>query len=172
MFWLSNLHVTFNCCLLVFVFSLHTSDFEFKNWSLFSLCTHLILNLKTGFWLVRVLINLNLKSRETKDVSVDDVYVQELTEEGLPFLILFHHPDDIETPERFKKVVAQELIAEKSNWFLIRFGSFRLRAKVSWWRFLICRSRRFVQLRHRAVKSCQKTHPGNRSRQDRLTMYT
>jgi len=24
----------------------------------------------------------------------------------------------------------------------------------------------------RAVKSCQKTHPGNRSRQHRLTMYT
>src|SRR6218665_3005141 len=25
---------------------------------------------------------------------------------------------------------------------------------------------------NRAVKSCQKTHPGNRSRQDRLTVYT
>lgn len=38
---------------------------------------------------------------------------EELTEEGLPFLILFHHPDDIDTPERFKKVVAEELMAEK-----------------------------------------------------------
>ena len=29
-----------------------------------------------------------------------------------------------------------------------------------------------VKSTSRAVKSCQKTHPGNRSRQHRLTMYT
>ncbi len=42
-------------------------------------------------------------------------YMQELTEEGLPFVILFHHPDDAETTEKFRKLVTKELIAEKSK---------------------------------------------------------
>ncbi len=41
--------------------------------------------------------------------------MQELTEEGLPFVILFHHPDDAETTEKFRKLVTKELIAEKSK---------------------------------------------------------
>jgi len=41
--------------------------------------------------------------------------VQELTEEGLPFLILFHHPDDVDTPERFQSIVAAELTEQKSE---------------------------------------------------------
>ena len=31
---------------------------------------------------------------------------------------------------------------------------------------------KYYYILSRAVKSCQKTHPGNRSRQDRLTVYT
>jgi endoplasmic reticulum resident protein 44 len=42
-------------------------------------------------------------------------YFQELTEEGLPFLILFHHPDDSDTPGAFRDIVARELIGEKSE---------------------------------------------------------
>ena len=38
---------------------------------------------------------------------------KELTEEGLPFVILFHNLDDKETPEIFRKQVVQELLAEK-----------------------------------------------------------
>jgi endoplasmic reticulum resident protein 44 len=40
---------------------------------------------------------------------------EELTEEGLPFLILFHHPDDTDTPERFRRIVAAELVNEKGS---------------------------------------------------------
>jgi len=40
---------------------------------------------------------------------------EELTEEGLPFMILFHNPDDVTTPERYKKQVAVELLEEKSS---------------------------------------------------------
>ncbi len=38
---------------------------------------------------------------------------QELTEEGLPFVILFHHPDDSETPSKFRQLVSRELLGEK-----------------------------------------------------------
>ncbi|KAH7981218.1 hypothetical protein HPB49_022429 [Dermacentor silvarum] len=38
---------------------------------------------------------------------------EELTEEGLPFLILFHHPDDKESVEEFTKVVHEQLQNEK-----------------------------------------------------------
>ena len=44
----------------------------------------------------------------------DDIGLQELTEEGIPFLVLFHHPDDSDTPERFRALVAAELSDEKS----------------------------------------------------------
>lgn len=40
---------------------------------------------------------------------------EELTEEGLPFVILFYHPDDKETPEIFSKTVAQSLLSEKTS---------------------------------------------------------
>lgn len=39
--------------------------------------------------------------------------LQELTEEGLPFLILFHHPDDKDITQRFANVVQQQLMSEK-----------------------------------------------------------
>lgn len=40
---------------------------------------------------------------------------EELTEEGLPFLILFHKPGDDETIKRFKDIVQRDLISEKQN---------------------------------------------------------
>jgi len=46
---------------------------------------------------------------------MDLIISQELTEEGIPFLILFHHPDDTDTPERFRSIVASELTDQKSQ---------------------------------------------------------
>lgn len=40
---------------------------------------------------------------------------EELTEEGLPFLILFHHPDDNESIKRYTEIVNKELIGDKQN---------------------------------------------------------
>ncbi|XP_072757724.1 endoplasmic reticulum resident protein 44 isoform X3 [Anoplolepis gracilipes] len=40
---------------------------------------------------------------------------EELTEEGLPFLILFHAPDDIENVKLYKDIVTRTLISEKQN---------------------------------------------------------
>ncbi|KAL1140835.1 hypothetical protein AAG570_000763 [Ranatra chinensis] len=40
---------------------------------------------------------------------------EELTEEGLPFLILFHKPGDDATVKKYKDICAQELITEKQN---------------------------------------------------------
>lgn len=40
---------------------------------------------------------------------------EELTEEGLPFLILFHNPDDKESVKEFNDIVRGELLSQKSN---------------------------------------------------------
>jgi endoplasmic reticulum resident protein 44 len=40
---------------------------------------------------------------------------EELTEEGLPFLILFHSPDDKESIKRFTEIVQTDLLSEKRN---------------------------------------------------------
>ncbi|EFO27224.2 hypothetical protein LOAG_01253 [Loa loa] len=40
---------------------------------------------------------------------------EELTEEGLPFLILFRHPDDIQIDQIFTEQVARELFDQKSS---------------------------------------------------------
>jgi len=40
---------------------------------------------------------------------------EELTEEGLPFLILFHHPDDHDSIKQYSDLVSRELLTEKSN---------------------------------------------------------
>nr|XP_009939599.1 PREDICTED: endoplasmic reticulum resident protein 44 [Opisthocomus hoazin] len=40
---------------------------------------------------------------------------EELTEEGLPFLILFHMKDDLESLEKFQQEVARQLISEKGT---------------------------------------------------------
>jgi len=38
---------------------------------------------------------------------------EELTEEGLPFLILFHAPDDLQSVKQYKYIVTKSLISEK-----------------------------------------------------------
>jgi len=40
---------------------------------------------------------------------------EELTEEGLPFLILFHHPDDKEVVSKFTQMASSELLDERTN---------------------------------------------------------
>lgn len=43
---------------------------------------------------------------------------EELTEEGLPFLILFHAPDDAASVKDFKDIVATTLTDEKRKYFV------------------------------------------------------
>lgn len=38
---------------------------------------------------------------------------EELTEEGLPFMILFHNPDDKDSIRRYNQVVHEQLMGEK-----------------------------------------------------------
>jgi len=57
---------------------------------------------------------INVDNKEVCINSVLLLILQELTEEGLPFLILFHHPDDTDTTERFRSIVASELTEQKS----------------------------------------------------------
>ncbi|XP_055840942.1 endoplasmic reticulum resident protein 44 isoform X1 [Episyrphus balteatus] len=40
---------------------------------------------------------------------------EELTEEGLPFLILFHNPDDTDSIKDYKAIIENELLTEKQN---------------------------------------------------------
>ncbi|KAG6450052.1 endoplasmic reticulum resident protein 44 [Manduca sexta] len=40
---------------------------------------------------------------------------EELTEEGLPFLILFHSPSDTESVKKYKEIIQRELESEKEN---------------------------------------------------------
>jgi len=40
---------------------------------------------------------------------------EELTEEGLPFLILFYHPDDTSSIKKFSEIINKELLDEKQN---------------------------------------------------------
>lgn len=40
---------------------------------------------------------------------------EELTEEGLPFLILFHNPSDTESVKKYKEIVKNELLSEKQK---------------------------------------------------------
>ena len=40
---------------------------------------------------------------------------EELTEEGLPFLILFHHPDDLESVREYGDLVKRELMGEREQ---------------------------------------------------------
>ncbi|XP_054706311.1 endoplasmic reticulum resident protein 44-like [Uloborus diversus] len=39
---------------------------------------------------------------------------EELTEEGIPFLILFHHPDDTESPKIYSKEVEKQLLDDRT----------------------------------------------------------
>ena len=40
---------------------------------------------------------------------------EELTEEGLPFLILFHDPSDTDSIEEYNDLVNKEILGEKPN---------------------------------------------------------
>ncbi|XP_038049167.1 endoplasmic reticulum resident protein 44-like [Patiria miniata] len=40
---------------------------------------------------------------------------EELTEEGLPFLILFHRPEDVEIVKRFNGIISRELVGDKGS---------------------------------------------------------
>ena len=40
---------------------------------------------------------------------------EELTEEGIPFLLLFHKPDDVESVKKYKEVIEKELMHEKGK---------------------------------------------------------
>lgn len=44
---------------------------------------------------------------------------EELTEEGLPFLILFHNPTDTESVKRYKEIIARDLTGEKRKFAFI-----------------------------------------------------
>lgn len=44
---------------------------------------------------------------------------EELTEEGLPFLILFFRPGDSEAVKDYKAIIENELLTEKCEWLLI-----------------------------------------------------
>lgn len=48
-------------------------------------------------------------------ILIEYFSAQELTEEGLPFLILFHMKEDTESLEIFQNEVARQLISEKGR---------------------------------------------------------
>lgn len=50
---------------------------------------------------------------------------EELTEEGLPFLILFHKPDDNASVKDFKDIVATRLTDQKRNYFISIFTTIK-----------------------------------------------
>lgn len=43
---------------------------------------------------------------------------EEITEEGLPFLLFFYHPEDLESVKLFKEIVGTHLVHEKRNFFI------------------------------------------------------
>ena len=42
---------------------------------------------------------------------------EELTEEGLPFLILFYNPDDNQSIKKYNEIINRELLDEKRKFF-------------------------------------------------------
>ena len=51
---------------------------------------------------------------------------EELTEEGLPFLLLFHKPDDVTSIQRFKNAVMRELMHERGLTLIVYMKSLHL----------------------------------------------
>ena len=49
---------------------------------------------------------------------------EELTEEGLPFLILFHDPADTDSVKRFNGLIQKELMDEKRKFIRLRILDF------------------------------------------------
>lgn len=63
-----------------------------------------------------LLLQLNIWATEkcvplVREITFENA--EELTEEGLPFLILFHKAEDTESIKKFKDVINKELIEEK-----------------------------------------------------------
>lgn len=52
-----------------------------------------------------------LKPNVYREITFENA--EELTEEGLPFLILFHSPDDVQSIKDYKTIVETQLITEK-----------------------------------------------------------
>lgn len=40
---------------------------------------------------------------------------EELTEEGIPFLLLFHHPDDKNSEELYRSIIQKHFLSHKGN---------------------------------------------------------
>ena len=61
--------------------------------------------------------------RFTTNISIFHCYYlsQELTEEGLPFLILFHKPEDTDTVNKYNQVISRELIGEKGEVLILKY---------------------------------------------------
>ena len=53
-----------------------------------------------------------------RDITFENA--EELTEEGLPFLILFHHPDDTQSIKDFEGAVRTHLMDDKRE-FITKF---------------------------------------------------
>lgn len=51
---------------------------------------------------------------------------EELTEEGLPFMLLFHKPDDTESVKKYKDIIAKELYHEKGSDGMKNYNYFSL----------------------------------------------
>lgn len=64
-------------------------------------------------WSIYVLIHLleNVTVCRFREITFENA--EELTEEGLPFLILFHAPDDTESIKNYKSIVEAQLLSEK-----------------------------------------------------------
>lgn len=70
-------------------------------------------------WIESTLVPLGkqLNWIERPLIFFGNFFLQELTEEGLPFLILFHMKEDTESLETFQNEVARQLISEKGRLF-------------------------------------------------------
>ena len=57
---------------------------------------------------------------------------EELTEEGLPFLILFHKPEDNESVKQYSEVVQKHLLEDKRKHTMHEFVQFVLFVQSEW----------------------------------------
>lgn len=81
---------------------------------------------------------------------------EELTEEGLPFLILFHAPDDVQSIKDYKTIVETQLISEKREKFIIFSPKFEFTKNFHWTEninFLTADGKKFAHPLHHLGKS-------------------
>ena len=53
--------------------------------------------------------------RFSREITFENA--EELTEEGLPFLILFHNPEDTESVREYNNLVKDQLMGEREQVF-------------------------------------------------------